>query len=85
MSSEESRLDLELFINRGFVEGRRGWLLKRQKHRAVRIRGRRSGSSALVQILSCVRERSAMSCLRAQGDVHRPGKDGCFEGKGLIY
>ena len=74
MSSEESRLDLELFINRGLVEGWQWWPLKQHKHLSKRIRGRCVGSSSLVQLLSCVQERSAMSRLRAQGNVRRLGK-----------
>jgi hypothetical protein len=43
MSSEELRLDLESFINKGLDQGLRGWPVKRQERDAVRNPSRHSG------------------------------------------
>ena len=46
MSSEEMRAELEIFVNEGLREGRRGWPLKSESHK-VRPCGNRPNVTSL--------------------------------------
>jgi hypothetical protein len=65
MSSEELRLDLESFINKGLNKGLRGWPVKGQKRPVAGNSSQRSGPLALLGLACCLRKRPAMRFFEA--------------------